>query len=155
MKTYFQFKREQQLNEKFKLPKPPFKYMHVNGFSAKFKLNQVAAHDDNTSPQVIKDFKAAMKIVDKHLRKQGMKAVPKVYKGPLPTAKAEGIKVGEGAMDFEINLFPGFSGNVKLPRNATDDDINLDDMVKELGRLKSFANFPRSDWSANYGGKDE
>jgi hypothetical protein len=151
MKTFFELR---ELNEKFRLPNPPFKYMHINGFSAKFKMNVQAMHDDNTSPQVIKDFKAGMKIVDKHLKKQGMKSVPKIFKGPLPAAKANGIKVGEGAMDFEIDLFPGFRGHPDLPRGKTDDDINLDDMVKELGKLKSFVNFPRSDWSANYGGRD-
>lgn len=153
MKDFFKLRESFRLEEKFKLPKPPFKYMHINGFQAKFKLKQEAMHDDNTGPQVIKDFKAAMKIVDKHLKKLGMKAVPQIYKGPLPTAKENGIKVGGGALDFEIYLFPGYQGNVKLPRGATDDDINLDDMVVELGKLKSFANFPRSDWSANYGGK--
>ena len=152
---YFEFKEKViNLEEKFRLPNPPFKYMHVNGFSAKFKLNQVAMHDDNRSPQVIKDFKAAMKIVDKHLRKQGMKSVPGIFKGPLPVAKENGIKVGEGAMDFEIDLYPGFRGHPDLPRGKTDDDINLDDMVIELGKLKSFVNFPRSDWSVNWGGKD-
>ena len=151
---YFEFKEKVILQEKFRLPNPPFKYMHVNGFSAKFKLNQVAMHDDNRSPQVIKDFKAAMKIVDKHLRKQGMKSVPGIFKGPLPVAKENGIKVGEGAMDFEIDLYPGFRGHPDLPRGKTDDDINLDDMVIELGKLKSFVNFPRSDWSVNWGGKD-
>ena len=145
MKDYF------LLREKFKKPKPPFKDMHITGFMAKFKLNQVAMHDDNTSSQVIKDFKAAMKIVDKHLKKLGMKVVPQIYKGPLPTAKENGIKVGEGALDFEIDLFPGYPKNVKLPSGKTEDDINLDAMVDELGKLKSFANFPRTDWSANYG----
>ena len=152
---YFEFKEKViNLEEKFRLPNPPFKYMHVNGFSAKFKLNQVAMHDDNRSPQVIKDFKAAMKIVDKHLRKQSMKSVPGIFKGPLPVAKENGIKVGQGASDFEIDLYPGFRGHPDLPRGKTDDDINLDDMVIELGKLKSFVNFPRSDWSVNWGGKD-
>lgn len=151
---YFEFKEKVILQEKFKLPNPPFKYMHINGFSGKFKMNVQSMHDDNTGPQVIKDFKAAMKIVDKHLRKQGMKSVPSIFKGPLPAAKENGIKVGEGAMDFEIDLYPGFRGHPDLPRGKTDDDINLDDMVNELGKLKSFANFPRSDFSANYGGKD-
>ena len=154
MKDFFEIRESAKLEERFKLPKPPFKYMHITGFMAKFKLKQEAMHDDNTSAPVIKDFKTAMKIVDKHLRKQGMKSVPQIYKGPLPTAKENGIKVGEGALDFEIELFPGFSGNVKLPSGKTEDDINLDDLVTELGKLKSFANFPRTDWSANYGGKE-
>jgi len=139
------------LREKFKKPKPPFKDMHITGFMGRFKLNQVAMHDDNTSPQVIKDFKVAMKIVDKHLKKLGMKVVPNIYRGPIPTAKENGIKIGEGALDFEIYLFPGYPKNVKLPSGKTEDDINLDPMVDELSKLKSFANFPRSDWSANYG----
>ena len=139
------------LREQFKKPKPPFKDMHITGFEGKLKLNIQAMHDDNRSPQVIKDVKAAIKIVDKHLKKLGMRMVPGNVIGPLPVAKENGIKVGEGYMDFAIRVFPGFKNDVKLPKGKTEDDINLDPMVDELSKLKSFVNFPRTDWSANYG----
>jgi hypothetical protein len=139
------------LREKFKKPKPPFKDMHITGFEGKFKLNIQAMHADNRTPQVIKDVKAAIKIVDKHLKKLGMKMVPANIKGPSDIAKENGIKVGEGALDFVVSVFPGFKNDVKLPKGKTEDDINLDPMVDELSKLKSFANFPRTDWSANYG----
>ena len=82
-----------------------------------------------------------------------MKMVPGNVKGPLPVAKENGIKVGEGDIDFAISVYPGFRNDVKLPKGKTEDDINLDPMVDELSKLKSFVNFPRSDWSANYGGR--
>jgi hypothetical protein len=37
-----------------------------------------------------------------------------------------------------------------LPSGKKDSEINLDPMVAELGKLKSFVNFPRSDWSDNW-----
>jgi len=113
-------------------------------------------HDDNVSPAVIKDVKAGLKIVEKHLKKQGMRyKEEEVLIGPMDVAKKEKLKPGEGATDFAIDIFPGFSGkNPDLPSGKTEDDINLDEMVTELGKLKSFANFPRTDFSANYGGKD-
>ena len=156
MKDFFEFKKSIDLQEKFRLPKPPFKYMHINGFEGAFKVNVQAMHDDNKSPAVIKDVKAGLKIVEKHLKKQGMRyKEEEVLIGPMDTAKKNGLKPGEGEMDFAIDIYPGFPGNnPKLPSGKTEDDINLDDMVAELGKLKSFANFPRTDFSANYGGKD-
>ena len=67
MKDFF------ELREKFKLPKPPFKTMHITGFEGKFKIKQEAMHDDNTSPAVIKDVKTALKIVQKHFKKLGLR----------------------------------------------------------------------------------
>lgn len=153
---YFEFKEKVILQEKFKLPKPPFKYMHIVGFDGAFKVNVQAFHDDNTSPAVIKDVKAGLKIVEKHLKKQGMRyREEEVLKGPYDISKKNGLKPGEFDMDFAIELYPGFPGkNPKLPSGKTEDDINLDEMVNELGKLKSFANFPRTDFHANYGGKD-
>ena len=150
---YFQFKEKVILQEKFKLPKPPFKYMHIVGFEGAFKVNQQAFHDDNTTPAVLKDVKAGLKIVEKHLKKQGMRyREDEVLIGPM---NIKGFKPGEGEMYFAIDLYPGFPGkNPKLPSGKTEDDINLDEMVNELGKLKSFANFPRTDFSANYGGKE-
>jgi hypothetical protein len=156
MKDYFEFKKNIDLQEKFRLPKPPFKYMHIVGFEGAFKVNVQSMHDDNVSPAVIKDVKAGLKIVEKHLKKQGMRyREEEVLIGPMDVAKKEKLKPGEGATDFAIDIFPGFSGkNPDLPSGKTEDDINLDEMVAELGKLKSFANFPRTDFSANYGGKD-
>ena len=150
---YFQFKEKVILQEKFKLPKPPFKYMHIVGFEGAFKVNQQAFHDDNTTPAVLKDVKAGLKIVEKHLKKQGMRyREEEVLIGPM---NVKGFKPGEGDGEFAIDLYPGFPGkNPKLPSGKTEDDINLDEMVNELGKLKSFANFPRTDFSANYGGKE-
>ena len=148
MKDFF------QLREKFKMPKPPFKTMHITGFSAKFKMNQAAMHDDNTGPQVIKDVKAALKIVQKHFKKLGLRyKEDEVLNGPK---NVKGFKVGEGATDFELDIFPGFPGkNPDVPSDVSAKDINFDAMVTELGKLKSFVNFPRSDWSANYGAPDK
>ena len=158
MKTYFQFKESLELQEKFKLPKPPFKEMHITGFKGKFKLKQEAMHDDNVSPPVIKDIKAALKIVQKHFKKQGIKyKEDEVLVGPTSVAKEEKFKIGDGGLDFALDIWPGYPGkNPDLPRGKKAGDINLDDMVKELGKLKSFANFPRTDFSQNYGepGKD-
>jgi len=150
------FKEIRNLSEKMRMPKAPFKGMHLTGFEGKFKLQQQSMHDDNVSPAVIKDVKAGLKIVEKHLKKQGMRyKEEEVLIGPMDVAKKEKLKPGEGATDFAIDLFPGFSGkNPDLPSGKTEDDINLDEMVTELGKLKSFANFPRTDFSANYGGKD-
>ena len=150
------FKEIRNLSEKMRMPKAPFKGMHLTGFEGKFKLQQQSMHDDNVSPAVIKDVKAGLKIVEKHLKKQGMRyREEEVLIGPMDVAKKENLKPGKGATDFAIDLFPGFSGkNPDLPSGKTEDDINLDDMVAELGKLKSFANFPRTDFSANYGGKD-
>jgi len=150
------FKEIRNLSEKMRMPKAPFKGMHLTGFEGKFKLQQQSMHDDNVSPAVIKDVKAGLKIVEKHLKKQGMRyKEEEVLIGPMDVAKKEKLKPGEGATDFAIDIFPGFSGkNPDLPSGKTEDDINLDEMVAELGKLKSFANFPRTDFSANYGGKD-
>ena len=148
MKDFF------QLREKFKMPKPPFKTMHITGFSAKLKMNQAAMHDDNTGPQVIKDVKAALKIVQKHFKKLGLRyKEDEVLNGPK---NVKGFKVSEGATDFELDIFPGFPGkNPDVPSDVSAKDINFDAMVTELGKLKSFVNFPRSDWSANYGAPDK
>lgn len=139
------------------MPKAPFKGMHLTGFEGKFKLQQQSMHDDNVSPAVIKDVKAGLKIVEKHLKKQGMRyKEEEVLIGPMDVAKKENLKPGKGATDFAIDLFPGFSGkNPDLPRGKVTGDVNLDDMVKELGKLKSFGNF-RNDFSDNWGepGKD-
>ena len=151
---YHQFKKALDLQEKFKLPKPPFKYMHIVGFEGAFKVNQQAFHDDNTTPAVLKDVKAGLKIVEKHLKKQGMRyKEEEVLIGPM---NIKGFKPGEGEMYFAIDCYPGasYGKNPKLPSGKTEDDINLDDMVNELGKLKSFANFPRTDFQANYGGKE-
>jgi len=111
-------------------------------------------HDDNKSPAVIKDVQTALKIVQKHFKKLGLKyKEEEVLIGPMDIAKKNGLKPGKGELDFALDIFPGFSGkNPKLPSGKTEDDINLDALVDELGKLKSFANFPRTDFSANYGG---
>ena len=151
------FKEIRNLSEKMRMPKAPFKGMHLTGFEGKFKLQQQSMHDDNVSPAVIKDVKAGLKIVEKHLKKQGMRyREEEVLIGPMDVAKKENLKPGKGATDFAIDLFPGFSGkNPDLPRGKVTGDVNLDDMVKELGKLKSFGNF-RNDFSDNWGepGKD-
>jgi hypothetical protein len=151
------FKEIRNLSEKMRMPKAPFKGMHLTGFEGKFKLQQQSMHDDNVSPAVIKDVKAGLKIVEKHLKKQGMRyKEEEVLIGPMDVAKKEKLKPGEGATDFAIDLFPGFPGkNPDLPRGKVTGDVNLDDMVKELGKLKSFGNF-RNDFSDNWGepGKD-
>jgi hypothetical protein len=151
------FKEIRNLSEKMRMPKAPFKGMHLTGFEGKFKLQQQSMHDDNVSPAVIKDVKAGLKIVEKHLKKQGMRyKEEEVLIGPMDVAKKENLKPGKGATDFAIDLFPGFSGkNPDLPRGKVTGDVNLDDMVKELGKLKSFGNF-RNDFSDNWGepGKD-
>jgi hypothetical protein len=142
------------IDEAFKLPKPPFKTMHITGFNAKLKMNQAAMHDDNTGPQVINDVKSALKIVEKHFKKLGLKyKEDEVLKGPKTV---KGFKFGSGAADFELNIFPGFPGkNPAVPFGVSAKDINFDAMVIELGKLKSFVNFPRSDWNANYGVPDQ
>ena len=151
------FKEIRNLSEKMRMPKAPFKGMHLTGFEGKFKFQQQSMHDDNVSPAVIKDVKAGLKIVEKHLKKQGMRyKEEEVLIGPMDVAKKENLKPGKGATDFAIDLFPGFSGkNPDLPRGKVTGDVNLDDMVKELGKLKSFGNF-RNDFSDNWGepGKD-
>ena len=151
------FKEIRNLSEKMRMPKAPFKGMHLTGFEGKFKLQQQSMHDDNVSPAVIKDVKAGLKIVEKHLKKQGMRyKEEEVLIGPMDVAKKENLKPGKGATDFAIDLFPGFSGkNPDLPRGKVTGDVNLDDMVKELGKLKSFGNF-KNDFSDNWGepGKD-
>lgn len=151
MKTFTTIRNE--LTEKMRVPKPPIKGMNIVGFKGKLKLNQESGHEDNHSDAVIKDFKTAVKIVDKHLKKLGMKSVPEIFVGPKDVAQENRVKVGAFDMDFAINLYPGFKDGPKLPSGKSEDDINLDDMVNELARLKSFCNFPRSDWSANYGGR--
>ena len=151
MKTFTTIRNE--LTEKMRVPKPPIKGMNIVGFKGKLKLNQESGHEDNHSNAVIKDFKTAVKIVDKHLKKLGMKSVPEIFVGPKDIAQENRVKVGAFDMDFAINLYPGFKDGPKLPSGKSEDDINLDDMVNELARLKSFCNFPRSDWSANYGGR--
>jgi hypothetical protein len=151
MKTFSTIRSE--LTEKMRVPKPPLKGMNIVGFKGKLKLVQQSGHEDNHSDAVIKDFKTAVKIVDKHLKKLGMKSVPEIFVGPKDVAKEKGIRVGAFDMDFAINLYPGFKNGPKLPSGKSEDDINLDDMVDELARLKSFGNFPSSDWSANYGGR--
>jgi hypothetical protein len=151
MKDFF------ELREKFKLPKPPFKTMHITGFEGKFKIKQEAMHDDNTSPAVIKDVKTALKIVQKHFKKLGLRyKEEEVLIGPMDTAKENRLKVGKGEVDFALDIFPGFPGkNPDVPSKVSAKDINFDAMVMELGKLKSFVNFPRSDWSANYGAPDK
>tara|TARA_B100001063_G_scaffold7201_1_gene5452 strand:+ start:3933 stop:4397 length:465 start_codon:yes stop_codon:yes gene_type:complete len=147
---FFKVRNKLYIDEAFKLPKPPFKTMHITGFSAKLKMNQEAMHDDNTGPQVIKDVKSALKIVEKHFKKLGLKyKEDEVLKGPKTV---KGFKFGSGAADFELDIYPGFPGkNPTVPSGKVTGDINFDDMVTELGKLKSFVNFPRSDWSVNYG----
>ena len=151
MKPFSQLRQE--INEKFKLPRPPFKGMNLTGFSGQFKLKQVAMHDDNRSPAVIKDVKAALKIVEKHFKKLGLKyKEEEVLVGPMSVAKDQKLKVGEGNLDFALDIYPGFPGkNPKLPGGKVKGDIDFSDLVTELGKLKSFANFPGSDWEANYG----
>lgn len=154
MKTFTEIRN---ITEKMRMPKAPFKGMHLTGFEGKFKLQQQSMHDDNYSPAVIKDVKAALKIVEKHLKKQGMRyKEEEVLIGPMDKAKEHGFKVGKGESEFAIDLFPGFPGkNPDLPRGKVTGDVNLDAMVKELGKLKSFGNF-RNDFSDNWGepGKD-
>jgi len=145
--------KAKEVNEKFKLPKPPFKGMNLTGFSGQFKLKQAAMHDDNRSPAVIKDVKTALKIVEKHFKKLGLKyKEEEVLVGPMSVAKDQKLKVGEGNLDFALDIYPGFPGkNPKLPGGKVKGDIDFSDLVTELGKLKSFANFPGSDWEANYG----
>jgi hypothetical protein len=154
MKTFTEIRN---ITEKMRMPKAPFKGMHLTGFEGKFKLQQQSMHDDNYSPAVIKDVKAGLKIVEKHLKKQGMRyKEEEVLIGPMDKAKEHGFKVGKGESEFAIDLFPGFPGkNPDLPRGKVTGDVNLDAMVKELGKLKSFGNF-RNDFSDNWGepGKD-
>lgn len=154
MKTFTEIRN---ITEKMRMPKAPFKGMHLTGFEGKFKLQQQSMHDDNYSPAVIKDVKAALKIVEKHLKKQGMRyKEEEVLIGPMDKAKEHGFKVGKGESEFAIDIFPGFPGkNPDLPRGKVTGDVNLDAMVKELGKLKSFGNF-RNDFSDNWGepGKD-
>ena len=154
MKTFTEIRN---ITEKMRMPKAPFKGMHLTGFEGKFKLQQQSMHDDNYSPAVIKDVKAGLKIVEKHLKKQGMRyKEEEVLIGPMDKAKEHGFKVGKGESEFAIDIFPGFPGkNPDLPRGKVTGDVNLDDMVKELGKLKSFGNF-RNDFSDNWGepGKD-
>lgn len=146
------FKDIRNLTEKMRMPKAPFKGMHLTGFAGKFKLNQQSMHDDNTSPAVIKDVKAGLKIVEKHLKKQGLRYKEEdVLIGPKDKAKEHGFKVGDFDSEFAIDIFPGFPGkNPDLPRGKVEGDVNLDDMVKDLGKLKSFGNF-RNDFSDNWG----
>ena len=154
MKTFTEIRN---ITEKMRMPKAPFKGMHLTGFEGKFKLQQQSMHDDNYSPAVIKDVKAALKIVEKHLKKQGMRyKEEEVVIGPMDKEKEHGFKVGKGESEFAIDIFPGFPGkNPDLPRGKVTGDVNLDAMVKELGKLKSFGNF-RNDFSDNWGepGKD-
>jgi hypothetical protein len=154
MKTFTEIRN---ITEKMRMPKAPFKGMHLTGFEGKFKLQQQSMHDDNYSPAVIKDVKAGLKIVEKHLKKQGMRyKEEEVLIGPMDKAKEHGFKVGKGESEFAIDIFPGFPGkNPDLPRGKVTGDVNLDAMVKELGKLKSFGNF-RNDFSDNWGepGKD-
>ena len=153
---YHQFKKNIDLQEKFKLPKPPFDYYHIVGFEGYFKMNVQSMHPDNDTPQVWNDVRKGLKIVEKHLKKQGMRyKEEEVLNGPADIAKKQKFKIGQGDRDFAIRVYPGFSGkNPKLPSGKTEDDINLNDMVIELGKLKSFANFPRTDFQANYGGEN-
>jgi len=107
------FKDIRNLTEKMRMPKAPFKGMHLTGFAGKFKLNQQSMHKDK--------------------------------------AKEHGFKVGDFDSEFAIDIFPGFPGkNPDLPRGKVEGDVNLDDMVKDLGKLKSFGNF-RNDFSDNWG----
>lgn len=147
MKSFKQW--EETIDEKFNLPRPPKPGAPITGFQGKFKIKQEAMHDDNTSAPVIKDVKAALKIVEKHFRKLGLQyKEEEVLVGPLPTAKENRLKVGEGELDFALDIYPGFPGkNPKLPR---DKEIDFSDMIKELGKLKSFGNFPRTDISINW-----
>ena len=124
--------------------------MHLTGFEGKLKLAQQSGHEDNHSDAVIKDFKAAVKIVDNHLKKLGMKSVPAVFVGPKDVAKEKGVKVGAFSSDFAISVYPGFRDGPKLPSGKKASEINLDPMVAELGKLKSFVKFPKSDWSDNW-----
>lgn len=147
MKSFKQF--EETLDEKFNLPRPPKPGAPITGFQGKFKINQAAMSDDNTSAPVIKDVKAALKIVEKHFRKLGLQyKEEEVLIGPFDVAKDERLKVGSGDLDFALDIYPGHSGkNPKLPR---DKEIDFSDMIKELGKLKSFGNFPRTDISINW-----
>lgn len=147
--NFFQLRESLDINETFKLPNPPMKGMVLSGFEAKFKMNQQAYHDDNYGKQVIDDYKKAIKIVDKHLKKLGMKSVPAIFLGPKPIAKENGINVGGQAGEFTLSIFPGFTGNVDN-KGKEKGDFDLSDMVKELGKLKSFCNYPRSDWQDNW-----
>ena len=147
MKSFKQF--EETLGEKFNLPRPPKPGAPITGFQGKFKINQAAMSDDNTSAPVIKDVKAALKIVEKHFRKLGLQyKEEEVLIGPMDVAKDERLKVGGGDLDFVLDIYPGNPGkNPKLPR---DKEIDFSDMIKELGKLKSFGNFPRTDISINW-----
>ena len=92
MKTYFELR--ESLEEKFSFPKPPFKDMHIVGFSGKLKQTQQSGTDENVGPAVLKDVKAALKIVAKHLKTQGMRyKEDEVLVGPM---NVKGFKPGKG-----------------------------------------------------------
>ena len=95
-----------------------------------------------------------LKMIKFHLKTQGMRyKEDEVLVGPM---NVKGFKPCKGDSDFSIDIYPGFSGkNPALPSGKKEGDINLNDMVKELGKLKSFVNFPRSDWEVNYGRPDK
>jgi hypothetical protein len=150
MKT---FKQIRQINEKFKLPKPPFKDMVLVGFSGKFKMAQSATDEANYGKQVVDDFKKAQKITDTYLKKLKLKPVPKIYVGPKDTASKNKIKVGDFDMNFAIDLFLDFPNNVQLPKGSQLGEFDLGPLVAQLGKLKSFANYPQSDFSANWDDK--
>lgn len=154
MKSFKQWEQN-HLAETFKLPRPPFPGAKLTGFRAQFKLNQEAMHDDNVSAPVIKDITTALKIVEKHFRKLGLRYnEQEVLVGPMSDAKDNRLKVGDSNLDFALDIYPGYPGkNPKLPSGKTEDDIDFSDMVMELGKLKSFANFPRTDWDGNYSNK--
>ncbi len=91
MKTFTEIRN---ITESMRLPKAPLKGMHLTGFSGKFKLNQQSSHEDNYSPGVIKDVKTGLKIVEKHLKKQGMRfKEEEVLVGPKNHAKEHGFKL--------------------------------------------------------------
>ena len=80
----------ESVDESMSLPKAPLKGMHLTGFSGKFKLNQTSGHEDNYSPEVLKDVKTGLKIVEKHLKKQGMRfKEEEVLVGPKNHAKEQ------------------------------------------------------------------
>ena len=137
----------ERLTEKMTVPKPPMKGYLLKGFSGKFKLAQSATDDKNYSKEVINDFKKAIKLTDSFLKVLKLKPVPAIYVGPKDTAKENGLKVGSFDSNFAIDLYPGFSKNVKA--SDSEMDFDLSGLVKELGKLKSFGNF-RGDFDANW-----
>ena len=56
-------------------------------------------------------------------------------------------------MNFAIDLYLDFPNNVQLPKGSQLGEFDLGPLVSQLGKLKSFANYPQSDYDANWDDK--